>query len=270
MNSQTAKRAVYIYASEVAACIGKNPYKSKNEAFMNVLRRMDPDLHERVARETQYEDDAMVLQRVLPPERAAAVESRARQTSDRRDVEQVVQACVQQVKDSLPAGAEVSDREREKIERAIRSAAQTSVGIAREGGVLGAVNAMLVDQNIHFAPDARLYKRRMGAHNGREWYLCGRVDGLSSDRALVLEIKNRMRRLFGRVVEYEKIQMMCYQAMVDARRGLLAEALDPEHLGLHWIDFDEAEWQDVTAQLGTFAVDVIDALDATAAESAGP
>lgn len=259
LQAPSAKRAVYIFASEVAACIDKNPYKSKNEAFMNVLRRMDSDLHERVARETQYEDDAMVLQRVLAskPEQAEAIERRARQTDDRRDVEQVVRECVQQVVST----AETTEYEKQKIERAIRSAAQTSVGTKREGGVLGAVNEMLRGE-VGFVPDARLYKRRMGTHKGREWYLCGRVDGLSDDRTVVLEIKNRMRRLFGRVVEYEKIQMMCYQAMVDARRGLLAEALDPEHVGLHWIDFDEAEWKEVTAQLGLFAVDVIDALDA--------
>jgi hypothetical protein len=251
------KRAVYIYASEVAACVGKHPYKAQTEAFMNVLRRMDPKACDRAARDMP-EDDATVLQRVLEtaPHVRQEIQTTAKNTTDRHDVEQAVRACVQKVEEESSAG--LSPAEKDSVERAIRSTVQTNVGTVREGGVLAAVNRA---SDLVFVQDQKLYKKCLGRHKDRDWFVCGRVDGMSADGTVVLEIKNRMRRLFGRVVEYERIQMLCYQMMCSVQNGVLVEALGDDQLMTHPIEWDPAEWDDICEGLRSFAIDVIEALE---------
>ena len=40
----------FIYGSKIAACIGKNRYQKKWEAFLSIFRRIDNDIHYREAR----------------------------------------------------------------------------------------------------------------------------------------------------------------------------------------------------------------------------
>jgi len=55
-----------------------------------------------------------------------------------------------------------------------------------------------------------------------EWVLTGRLDGLTADGEVV-EIKNRTKGLFGRIRDYEAVQLQAYIHMTGAQIGHLLE-----------------------------------------------
>ena len=55
-----------------------------------------------------------------------------------------------------------------------------------------------------------------------EWVLTGRLDGLTEDGEVV-EIKNRTKGLFGRIRDYEAVQLQAYIHMTGAQLGHLLE-----------------------------------------------
>lgn len=53
--------------------------------------------------------------------------------------------------------------------------------------------------------------------------LGGKMDGIDHNNRKVVEIKNRVRQLFGTLREYEKVQLMSYLYMTGYEKGLLVE-----------------------------------------------
>jgi len=57
-----------------------------------------------------------------------------------------------------------------------------------------------------------------------EWNITGKYDGLTTDNEVV-EIKNRQRRLFNEIRDYEMCQLQMYLHMVNSNMGYLVEVL---------------------------------------------
>ena len=68
--------------------------------------------------------------------------------------------------------------------------------------------------------------------------ICGRFDGFNDDDVLI-EIKNRMRRIFGRVVDYERVQIHVYMAMAKTEKSQLVERYK-DKIMIHEVEYDDA------------------------------
>lgn len=77
--------------------------------------------------------------------------------------------------------------------------------------------------------------------------IVGKFDGFNEVGTLV-EIKNRMRRLFGRVVDYEKVQVHVYMAMSNKTQAQLVERYKNEIM-IHTVDYDEDFMEGVLNEL---------------------
>lgn len=91
--------------------------------------------------------------------------------------------------------------------------------------------------------------------NGIDVYIGGKCDGLSNDGNWVLEIKNRMRKLFGKVVEYERIQVLAYLFVHGLEFADLVENFGGK-TRKYEIQFDEDEWRDVVEEVVQFVEDL--------------
>lgn len=254
-----ARKVIFIPSSSVAACVGKNPYKTAQEAHMQLLKKLSPDAYTKKRDETGYEDDATIYRKAMAGQAPVLreVEAIARGTSDASGVEVSLEACLRRVADAVP---DMAPHVHESVERVLRSAAQMSVGVKREKDVLDKVNERAEAEGMRFAKDNKLVSKEMGRVRDWTWHLCGRVDGLSEDGEVVLEIKNRMRRLFGRVVDYERVQMLCYQHLLGVQKGMLAECFQDD-MCIHWVEYDEHEWDDICDRLAAFVEGLVDDLE---------
>ena len=147
---------------------------------------------------------------------------------------------------------DLTDRERKELTGHIRSTFNTAMGTRQEAGVLADVSAYIGQGAIK---DDRLHKKAMGTIEGVPWILGGRVDGLTPSGDIV-EIKNRMRRLFGSVPDYERVQVLCYCHLLDAKKAYLIEKTQTDH-GVHEIEFDTNEFEQIRKDLETFVRDML-------------
>ena len=76
--------------------------------------------------------------------------------------------------------------------------------------------------NVKIISNQNKYNEKIGDEYGYEWYLVGKVDGIT-EKGHVLEIKNRVNKLFYTVRNYEKPQIMVYLYLSGKLTGYLME-----------------------------------------------
>lgn len=79
----------------------------------------------------------------------------------------------------------------------------------------------------------------------------GKMDGIDHDNKKVIEIKNRVRRLFGMWREYEKAQLMCYLYLTNYPKGVLVERYRNRSNELE-LDYSEKYMDDILGRLKIF------------------
>ena len=77
--------------------------------------------------------------------------------------------------------------------------------------------------------------------SGTRWGVGGRVDGVDG-QGRVVEIKNRTRQFFYKVVDYEWVQMQAYMALLDAPSAVLVQQLN-EQQKITLVERDVVEWR---------------------------
>ena len=84
--------------------------------------------------------------------------------------------------------------------------------------------------------------------------LVGMVDGRFEDTNEIIEIKERRKRLFGRVVDYEKVQLHCYMFLTQTDQATLVERYDNQK-AQYCVDRDESFWEDCVVRFNSFLND---------------
>ena len=78
------------------------------------------------------------------------------------------------------------------------------------------------------------------AEGGHAYAVVGYVDGLTDD--YVIEVKNRMRRLFTAVPLYEKVQMHAYMVLAGRPKCLWVQRYQDQQES-RMVEFDKAWWE---------------------------
>lgn len=286
-----------IFASEVAAFIGKNPYKPQWEAFEKVWARVRSD---------QYAEDsvpdvvAAELDKVQERMVTAACETAAQPTSTVHDVQiaekQVVQALEEHVKQeskarilqaasllNVPLDAHSADANvptlqelaKENENEAAAKLLDEAVQLVKKqadtqskaaSGIRCAFGTAKEDKSreqlvkstgVEVEHTNRFYKLRLGIMPYAQvgWGIGGRLDGLDA-QGRVVEIKNRTRRFFTVIPEYERIQVACYMKLLNTRRAVIVQQFNGEQRRTD-VEQDDDAWATYYAQL-THVVQVLD------------
>ena len=88
-------------------------------------------------------------------------------------------------------------------------------------------NALVKYQNsidVEILTTDRFFKKNLVNYHDKVWAIGGTIDGIRTDNSIV-EIKNRTYKLFYKLRDYEKIQIMAYMHIMDLEKGYLVEAL---------------------------------------------
>lgn len=261
------QRFLCVYASNLAACVGMNKYKPPHEALEDAWRRIDgegyraafernPDVVTREETVRRALDDNAALAEAVGAATTAKNSSSTAAVGTAADAMVAIDAAVKDM--SLPP----------ETARLVKEHAQSRVftrfGTSREDAVYRELaDTMGMDIRKH----AAFHKRKMGETPGGEpWFIGGKVDAVTADRSRVVEIKNRVRRLFGTVVEYERVQLQTYMQLLDIRHATLAECLTPKEdemkINVIHVDRDQDFWdREVMPRLERFVSLLADVLD---------
>lgn len=233
--------SIYLSTSQVAAYLSKHPYKTRNEAMLELLKKVRPDIYAAKCTEHNFVDEANLMAQVC--ERTPGLDSFLRESSASTRTPEAV------LSNASKALSHCSEEDAQSIKKVVSSTFNTSLGINKESAVLESVRRHF-DAEVEV--DESLYKKLLKTTpDGTQWYLCGRVDALVPSTRTVIEIKNRVNRLFNRVLTYEKIQVQCYIYLLDFDRGCLVES-HGSNMKMYEIPHSASEWKRIETGLHEF------------------
>ena len=178
-------------------------------------------------RKAQKEEDAR-LERALaavpdgPAAAAGRAAARAHHTAARQESEKQAAAVLQREEDEI--------RRKAFTTRGIKDEDKALAHAAAEHGLDPAALAA--------SGNAAFFRLPLNSEN-HAYTLVGYVDGLTD--AYVVEVKNRMRRLFAQIPLYEKVQMHAYMALTDRPACLWVQRYKDSQES-RMVHFDQEWW----------------------------
>lgn len=286
-----------IKASEVAACIGKNPFKPVAEVLLEKWKEWFPnDYFAFLAAETQGMEPQHVKTREVlkTPDMRKAVtataqlyrEAKAEEMKETEETKETKEEETKEKEKTLEKAAEakavlisslrfalkqegVEEAMIVDVENSVEKALRCENGIQEETkGV--AVHERQVHAKIRCESNAQFYRyelgswdRKEGEEEQEETYtveIVGCVDGVSADGTQIVEVKTRQRRLFGRIPQYERIQVLIYMLMTRIPVCHFIERMGEDHNDFH-VKHKEGEVQEkILPALKTFVDTVFETI----------
>jgi hypothetical protein len=96
--------------------------------------------------------------------------------------------------------------------------------------VIDSRNSQMYEKELHIDPEGRYIV-----------FIRGKVDGMNDE--YVVETKNRTKRLFNMIPDYEKVQLNAYMFMTGKEKALHIECYNEEQNSVEY-DFDKLFWDD--------------------------
>ena len=131
-----------------------------------------------------------------------------------------------------------------QLPKAVQQHQRMAEGTVQEVSVLARTILCFAELSDAKEPSLNTQRMHLGkVHvDGREVSveLVGKCDALCQQG--VIEIKNRKNRLFEKLPNYERVQLLCYLSLYNASKGYLVESYGKE-LRKYEISWDAAEWQ---------------------------
>ena len=258
---------VCVYASQVAMCIGMNRYKKVSDAVMLMWQRISPvSFKDAMRRNNRLTEDDMINALVEARGDVRALVDKSMATTAATSTEAA--SCYHGASNELQQ-CSLDPEEKVLVDSVLRKNVYTTYGTRAEPEMLQYIRDVLC---IPCHTDPTFYKIRMGEVDGVPWFVGGKIDALSDDSQLLIEIKNRVNRLFFRAPAYEAVQVQTYLELLDIGHGALVECLKGEHgvqTNVIPIARDKAFWRhEVVPKLSRFVSFLIRLLNDAALQDA--
>jgi hypothetical protein len=227
---------VVLKASDVAAIIGRNPYKPISEVRDELWKKYNPDTFMGRTRL----DKAMEALAISEGARAVLDEAAAVRTKDSSEAVAVFTKAEAAVK----ADPLLNAVQKAEVIDHLRSKVWTGHGTRSEDKTSDKVSA---DTGARFVRDDSFYTYEVCVLDGIKFVVCGKIDRIEErpDGSKVLvEIKNRTRGLFREVRDYEMIQVQVYLQLLGLVQARLIEQHNTQVMS-HDIVRDEELWKNV-------------------------
>jgi hypothetical protein len=160
-------------------------------------------------------------------------------------VKAAVEAVLHSVKEDAVQEAVTKHNVTEQVVvKAVRSREACDHGIKQEDTTRDAYNANHGTSEYEQQP----VRGKLVTSKGNSYVLYGKLDGFDMKEQCVVEFKNRMRRLFHSVPDYEYPQLYAYMALTATTLAKQVEQYG-DTTAVHDVSFNEDEWSCIRAEL---------------------
>ena len=245
------KMNICIFASELASLIGLNNFKSPSETLYRIWQKNFTSDFERIYK--QLGDNANLLEdkktsfQKIAKKYNKNLEVDLDKCIDSKDIDGMMkkrQKLMEECKD-------MDVKDKKKIEESIINLTNTGFGTKNESRSIHIYTQMT---GIPVMNISDFYKRILMKSEGYNWYVGGKIDGICSDKTII-EVKNRMHKLFYNLREYEKIQTYCYMFILESNKSQLVETYmkgqQPE-VNIIDVEFEEIYWNYIYHRITQF------------------
>lgn len=282
-------RNIFVCASDLAVVTGHNPYKDKAEIYYKYWKKHYKDdyaetlaiLKSKNLKNLKEETHMQCLERISEENNLniGAVKNKVFACLRSKNTDQLSQdkAKIDSVIKQLPKA------QQKEFTESFNHITNTQFGIRNENlGVTIYQNKMQADVELtHKYFKKELFHIESNDGEIDVWTIGGKVDGIASvpintnpkgkgkgklkTKQVILEIKNRVNRLFNEVRDYEKVQCYAYMYVLDLDEVHLAEIMKSSQdnkMNIFPIVFDEKFWENqIMKSVETFVNEFYEFLD---------
>jgi len=209
-------RRVIIKASDVAACVGLNPFKPATEVRDDLWKKYWPETFIGLTKKEEAHEAlgrSVTSQQVL----TQAISFKAKDSGE-------AQANYENARDKIEKDTTLSPEDKEKVIDHLRSKCYTTHGTRSEDRTADKVTD---ETGVTLVKDNAFYTLPLlETEDGTTFHVTGKIDRIEVDadgRRTLVEIKNRTRCLFKTLRDYENVQIQVYLRMLGLYRGKLIE-----------------------------------------------
>ena len=235
---------IFYNASDIAALINKNPYKTSDEIIHNILCKIN-----KVENKTDINkfkninnDDTLKLLNLFKKNDEITLEEfniyekklnsiknfDDKLKLDKEIIEKVSKKCINtktttnclELQNKLEKNIDkILNKDTKEIKEYINGFINKKRGIKNESKIIQQYSKKY-NTNIK-ENNSKLYKIKLFEIDKYNIYICGKIDGIENNQ--LIEVKNRKNRLFEFIPEYEQIQIEVYFKLTGLKKGKLIQ-----------------------------------------------
>ena len=245
------RQNICIYASELASLIGLNNFKSPSETLFRIWQKNFPLDYEKVFKSLGDSANPLVDNKTsfkkITKKYNKNLELDLEKCIDSKDVDKMMK----KRKELMEVCKDMDDKDRKKIEENIVNLTNTGFGTRNESRSVHIYTQMT---GVPVMNISNFYKRILMKSGDYNWYIGGKIDGICQDKTII-EVKNRMHKLFYNLREYEKIQTFSYMYILESHKSQLVETFmkgqQPE-VNIIDIQFEQIYWDYIFDRITQF------------------
>jgi len=216
---------------------GHNTYKDVGEIILKLWQNNFPDDYEEILKErnivVESTDDYI---KRISKENKLDFSKKLKECLESGDVEGMTKTKREILKklDSVPM------KDRQQIKDCIKEKTNTNFGTRHENSGI----SRYIEEHGDTVKKVETFFKKQVLKNKYEWYIGGKIDGINQDN-VIIEVKNRMNRLFYTLRGYEKVQVFSYLYILELENARLVECYkkkDNCDINVIDIEFDQDYW----------------------------
>lgn len=243
-------KTINLYASELATLIGINPYQKVADSLIKLWQTYNEEDFEKSIEEiekkceikfkTKEKEGVKEIMKLSEDNKIDI--SKVKECLDSKDTADLLKKRQELFKEINEKG-EMADAEKKNIMRKIENATNKNFGTVNEKSVIENYAEM---SGKKVKTGSKYVKKKLCSYKDVEWYLGGKIDGITEDD-IIVEIKNRIYKLFRVVRDYEKPQVQAYMYILSKMRTHLVESIrknGQSEINIIEEEFDEKYWDE--------------------------
>jgi hypothetical protein len=207
-----------ISISQISILTGHNTYQSQRDYLINFWKKTNKDDFLKYQEITKFEikDDKTVFNHIAKKHKLNIHNDlyKCYNSKNTNELDKNKQTLLEKV-DKL------DEKEKKEITESIKNLSNTRFGVKNEDDVCKIYEDMM---NCEITKDNIFIKKKIIENKNFSIRVGGKIDGINKKDGTIIEIKNRMNKLFYELRGYEKVQLMCYLYLFQASKGYLVEA----------------------------------------------
>lgn len=209
--------------SEIAIITGDNPYKTKREYLIDFWKKNAKDDYNKYVQLTSFvkENDKEIIDKITKNNKIN-IKKELYQCTSSKDI-----ISFNLVKKEIFDKIEGLDEEDKKnITKSLHNVTNTKFGIRNENDITKIYEKITGNSILK---DNKYRKILLFENEKYKIIIGGKIDGINNENGNIIEIKNRINKLFYELRNYEKVQIMCYMYLFQTKKGHLVESHKKEN-----------------------------------------
>ena len=245
MSNKNTNRVI-LRASDIASIVGMNEYRPKTETLNEYWKRYSPETF-------KGQTESEKVEAVICNSETVSDILKSALTNETTDVQTVVEETCKKIN----IDTSLTDAEKVDVIKHVTSKISTNHGTRSESKTAKKIKDVKKDTQL--IRDSTFYTTDVMTIDNTVFVICGTIDRIQIEpdgRRTLIEIKNRVKRLFNKVVNYEFIQVQTYLQLLSLDHARLVEQYKDE-IATHDIDRDDDFWDnDIFPKIKEFCIEL--------------